>query len=205
MTMAVTRLPLLAEEACDDWVCKVLLLRHAWLRRHPLVPFFTLGKAAYLDKGGEAYDSRHSNLLLWRHFSALLTQVQTALSRHLNDAVELVQTQAALPGFHIYLPHPAFALPVASIHRDLQYRHAFPQAPTAPVLTFTLPLSTPEDSGLTVLDGAGTAFLPYRDGELVVHDGKSPHQAALACDGDCERITLQGHGIYLDRRWLLYW
>ncbi|BAE50705.1 hypothetical protein [Paramagnetospirillum magneticum] len=206
--MEVTRLPLLSDQACLDWSCRVLLLRRHWTRRHPVVPFFTLGRAAYLDRNKGSHDSQDANRLLRRHFGDLLEAARAGLARHLGQPTELVDTQAALPGFHIYQPHPAFGLPVASLHCDLQHRDAFPQYldPVPPLLTFTLPISLPPEAGLTVMEGEDARFLPYREGEMVIHDGQSPHRAVLACTGMCdERITLQGHGLFVDHRWLLYW
>jgi hypothetical protein len=77
------------------------------------------------------------------------------------------------------------------------------------MFSFTLPLSTPERSGLNLWrDGAAAAepdFHPYRSGQLVVHSGLATHQAVLRCDGYLERITLQGHGVRLGQQILLYW
>ncbi|WP_241014879.1 hypothetical protein [Burkholderia sp. Ac-20379] len=117
---------------------------------------------------------------------------------------------AALPGFHIYLPHPAFGKPVANVHRDLQFRDVFPGREPGPgdLISFTLSLSTPPGSGLNQWpdpDGA-PEFFAYRDGMLIVHDGLVTHQAVLACDGNAARITLQGHGLRrADGAFVLYW
>ncbi|RKP47014.1 hypothetical protein [Trinickia fusca] len=208
---------LLDEAGCEDWVLRVLLMRRHWRQRHALAPFFTLGLAAYLDcvatAKGRIYDDcalrRSSNALLDWQFAPLLQVVAAALSAHFSLPAELTDA-GARPGFHIYLPHPAFAMNVAKVHRDLQYRDVFPGRTTADddLFSFTLPLSTPSGSGLNLWtdDAAGPDFIPYRSGRLVVHSGLMRHQAVLDCDGDLERITLQGHGIRLPgQRLLLYW
>jgi len=203
-------LTVLGPADCEDWVLRVSLLRRHWRKRHPQAPFFTLGLAAYLDAGtpGADYHDRgkraDNNRLLRSHFAPLLQQVADALCRHLAERVEFADEEAALPGFHIYLPHPVFGQPVASVHRDLQHRAVFPDATDSDALfSFTLALSTPAGSGLKLWEPAG--FVPYRDGELLLHDGLSIHQAILACTNDVERITLQGHGIRRGPRILLYW
>ncbi|AJK49162.1 hypothetical protein [Burkholderia plantarii] len=199
-----------------DWIGHVMRMRAHWRQRHPLVPFFTLGLAAYLDcsaGGTDLYrdaDVRHaSNALLAGTFRPLLDTVADALAGCLG-APAVLADDAALPGFHIYLPHPAFGGPVAQIHRDLQFRDVYPAFEPEPgkLVSFTLSLSTPPGSGLNQWagDAERPEFFAYRDGALVVHDGLVTHQAVLACNGAIERITLQGHGVRRDDgAFVLYW
>lgn len=219
----VLRRRVLDEAGCEDWVLAVLLQERHWRRRHPEVPFHTLGLAAYLDAvvaAGQGYHRaelrERSNALLARHFRPLLERVAATLRAMLGMPARLAYSEAALPGFHIYLPHPALDGPVASVHRDLQYRQAFPAATPGPgdVLSFTLPLCNPPGSGLWVWPGADDPgagaeaahrFHPYRPGEIVVHDGLAPHQAVLCCGHGDPRISLQGHGLRVGGEFLLYW
>lgn len=222
-------LDLLEPAARKGWGLRVLQLREHWRPRHPVAPFFTLGLAAYLDHGPHgtglyADDAarRAANALLDAQFRPLLDTVAAALSATLGAPAVLAaeHERAALPGFHIYLPHPAFGKPVANVHRDLQFRDVFPAHAPLPggLISFTLSLSTPPGSGLRHWpdedndgddgdeDDRPPGFFPYRDGMLVVHDGLVTHQAVLACDGDVARITLQGHGLLReDGRFVLYW
>ncbi|QJP70473.1 hypothetical protein [Burkholderia glumae] len=198
------------------WIGQVMRMRAHWRQRHPLVPFYTLGLAAYLDcsAGGTGLyrdaGARHaSNALLAGTFRPLLDTVAAALAGCLGAPAVLAE-DAALPGFHIYLPHPAFGAPVAQVHRDLQFRDVYPGLDPGPgdLVSFTLSLSTPPGSGLNQWSGdAGRPeFLAYRDGALVVHDGLVTHQAVLACRGAIARITLQGHGVRReDGAFVLYW
>lgn len=214
--MPVPVFPLLDEAACDDWVLRVSLLARHWRQRHADVPFYSLGLAAYLDAGAASaspYWDRperdRSNRLLAAHFGALLQLVQDCLERHC-ALPALLAPEAAWPGFHIYLPHPAFAGPVASVHRDLQYRDVFAgrHFGAQDLLSFTLPLSVPAGSGLHLWrrEDAQPDFIAYRHGQMIVHDGLALHQAVLACgQGGLERITLQGHAVRLDGQLLLYW
>ncbi|MBU9425296.1 hypothetical protein [Burkholderia gladioli] len=215
-SLAPRHLALLDAPACEDWVMRVMLARRHWRQRHPLVPFYTLGLAAYLDSPGsgtglyrDALARRASNALLARQFQPLLDSVAAALAESL-AAPTMLAEDAALPGFHIYLPNPVFGEPVAKVHRDLQFQDVYPASRPAAgdLVSFTLSLSTPPGSGLNQwADEAGQPeFFPYRDGMLIVHDGLVTHQAVLACNGTVERITLQGHGIRRDDgRFVLYW
>lgn len=208
------RLTVLDVSACEDWVLHVCLLAGRWRRRHVDVPFYTLGQSAYLDAGpaGDYHDPRArqaNNGLLRDCFQPLLGSVADVLRTWSGIPMRLADDEAALPGFHIYLPHPAFAGPVAKRHRDLQYQQAFPgtQVAATDVFSFTLPLSNPPGGGLTLWPDGGDepVHLPYREGEMLVHGGLSDHRADLACAGDLERITLQGHGLRRDGHFLLYW
>lgn len=50
-------------------------------------------------------------------------------------------------------------------------------------------------------------MIPYRMGSMVVHNGHVLHQIAGVQQASVkdERITLQGHGIFADGAWRLYW
>ncbi|KYF55854.1 hypothetical protein BE08_05030 [Sorangium cellulosum] len=52
-----------------------------------------------------------------------------------------------------------------------------------------------------------SATIPYTVGALVVHRGHMLHQAAGIARAKVkdERITLQGHGVFADGAWRLYW
>ena len=218
--MQLEQFDVLAPEACAHWAQQVMALRRQWTARHARLPFYTLGLAAYLDAVSDgssrglppSYHStvlrQHNNQVLSQHFEALLDINRRALSQHLQRPARYVPTQAALPGFHIHLPHPAFAAEVASVHRDLQFMKVFPQQDFQPdqVITFTLPLSLPPGSGLQIWDDAGASVHPYQLGQMVVHDGLHQHQAVLhPTPSDVPRIMLQGHGVLLHDELLLYW
>lgn len=50
-------------------------------------------------------------------------------------------------------------------------------------------------------------FHNYKVGEIILHSGYTLHQIAPTTYiyPDDERITLQGHGLFCDGQWLLYW
>jgi len=206
--------------SCERWATRVLSLREHWTSRHPHYPFHTLGLAAYLDAVGQdrsatgppAYRSkslrRHYNELLKTHFADLLQAGQVALGQALGVPASYAEERAALPGFHIHLPHPAFSREVASIHRDLQFRTVFPDLQPSPeeVFTFTLPLSLPAGSGIHFWIDGQPHFHAYELGHMLVHNGLVTHQAVLHPQmQDVPRIMWQGHGIVSGDGLMLYW
>lgn len=213
----VAELAVLEPCECVAWQEQVLALRSQWTPRHPNLPFFTLGLAAYLDfprRGGSPATYRsaalrsHYNALLGRHFGGLLEACRAALSAHAGLPARFAPDRASLPGFHIHLPHPVFAGEVASVHRDLQFRNVFPdvRATREDVLTFTVPIALPPGSGINFWSGAEKRFQPYHLGRMLVHDGLTTHQAVLHPDNrDTPRIMLQGHGLRHADALVLYW
>jgi hypothetical protein len=209
---------MLDEAASQAWANLVLSMPSQWTQRHPSVPFFTLGMAAYLDaKSSPAMPSSiyaqrsvrdASNAILMAHFEPLYGLLCLAIGQYFGVNAHLIADQAALPGFHIHQPHPVFANEVASVHRDLQFQQVFPLESFEPheVFTFTLPLSIPPGAGLNLWIKGEKQFHPYRAGELVIHSGLQTHQAALCCSGTvAPRIALQGHGVLRKNTTALYW
>jgi hypothetical protein len=210
--------PMLDSQACQDWSQQVIEAQAHWTHRHPSVPFYTLGMAAYLDSAKAAapssatYQQRilrnHSNALLLARFTPLYQQLCHTFATLYGVQTHLIADQAAVPGFHIHLPHPVFANDVASIHRDLQFQQVFPHESLAPhqVLTFTLPISLPPGSGLNLWRNSDKSFHPYHTGQLVIHSGLQTHQAVLSCTGSVPpRIALQGHAVLREKSIELYW
>jgi hypothetical protein len=118
-------------------------------------------------------------------------------------------------------------------HRYVQWPER-PLADFAEVLSFTLPLRLPHaGGGLNTWDisyedylsvsAAGHAagdirelpryaripmvYFPYTVGSLVLQRGRQLHQIAPVerVEPTDQRITLQGHGVRCNDRWLLYW
>jgi hypothetical protein len=219
MIETVKRIQVLSSQECENALLQVLLLKSWWIKRHQQVPFYTLGLAAYLDdQYGSSYQRAYTspelvkyNQLLLRYFLSVYQKVITHLAELFDAPAFLNEQNLALPGFHIYEAHTAFAKPVAKVHRDLQFCHLFAEreslAPSR-VFSFTLPIALPEVSGLNFYnnDGELDGFEPYHTGEMVVHSGLKPHQAVLNSVAWCEpRITLQGHGLRRDDSWIVYW
>jgi len=230
----IARLQLLSRDECREVRAAIVGLRSHWQSRSPEFPFFTLGAASYLDAPEERLrylvKARELNPLLSQHFGWLYRRLAEALSDHFRARVAFPD-ELALPGYHIYLSHPVFERPIASIHCDTQYRlHEWAGATPddfRAAMSFTLSIALPKcGAGLrvwpihydeiagetldTVLRRAGNSppdYFPYEPGQLFLHSGHRVHQAAPArglIDGD-ERITLQGHALSCQGNWMLYW
>jgi len=122
----------------------------------------------------------------------------------------------------------------ASCHFDLQYRHIpwprwYFKADTSKTLSFTLPIRLPKGGAALALWDSITLesfrrhhqfseiravahatparTVSYDVGRIFIHTGHELHQIAgidaqSALD---ERITLQGHAIWADGSWRIYW
>ncbi|MGH1394633.1 MAG: ATP-grasp domain-containing protein [Trichormus sp.] len=178
--------------------------------------------------------AKQYNYLLQQHFGWLYELVKTSLEKQLQAPVNY-HPDFALPGFHIWEIPAIFTKSTASVHFDLQYQNLNWQEQEnidfQRTISFTLPIKLPHlGGGLNVWDltydeyinGRDPNYLgdvevmkrfrnktvhPYNVGKIVIHGGHSLHQIAAIAQlypGD-ERITLQGHGIYHNGQWLLYW
>lgn len=214
---------------CARAVADVLALRHLWIQRVNVAPFFTLGAASYLDADPNPEPYRELlkgyNPLLRLQFGWLLDRVSRAISESMGLETQWLES-AALPGFHIYLADEIFFKSVAEIHFDRQYELVDWSSVSNPdfstPLSFTMPIDLPKTGGglntwpveedeLRRMQAAGVdppmTFQPYALGELVMHSGNLLHQASLGrvMAEDERRITLQGHGVRSGNRMYLYW
>ncbi|WP_232436940.1 hypothetical protein [Burkholderia ubonensis] len=233
---------------------RVLDLEAFWLPRHPSLPFHTLGATNYYDitaNPARPYErlAQQYNPLLRACFAELYDALAVALGERLQAPVTWL-AGAALPGFHVFGAHPAFAashehdvlhgdwfarrdgagFPGNPIHVDTAHL-ALGLAPEPDgagrrTVSFTLPLRVPRDgagmkrwplrqddlAGLTPasrlarLQCTPARHVAYRPGMLFLHTGDCFHQARgfPTRQGDY-RITLQGHGAWLDHAWRLFW
>lgn len=235
MTIAVDDIEMLTLEECEQVQAEVLKLRQWWIPRNPPLPFYTLGAASYIDaaaRGSAHYRmlAGSNNPILASTFAWLQQRLCEAMGKALGEPFDFTPG-LALPGFHIFLAHPAFAEEdVASAHWDLQFRQIdwLPEDEpdfTAP-LSFTLPVSLPQSgAGLNIWEvsheEAGMLstqdrerrrqqlhcqYHPYEIGRMVLHSGLYLHQIAPmgVLPGE-NRITYQGHALRFAGRWRLYW
>ncbi|MBF6047968.1 hypothetical protein GO001_22560 [Streptomyces sp. NRRL B-1677] len=173
-----------------------------------------------------------SRPVLWESFGGLYTRLADLLGEHLGAPVRYPE-DLALPGFHVWLAAAVFTKPKAPVHFDMQYK-AFtwpPGTDLSRLLSFTLPIRLPAaGGGLNVWDATYEEFrharekgwveaaadlkrfhtmqyVPYEAGQMVIHSGHTLHQVAPSAGvaPDDERLTLQGHGVWRDGTWLLYW
>jgi hypothetical protein len=237
MKHEVRTLDVLSAEECAGVVDTVHRCRDAWAPMNARLPMYTLGAASYIE-GGKGREARYLekaravNPLLQEHFGWLYQRLATVLGDALGGPVLYDADHLALPGFHVFLAHPAFTRPIASLHFDLQFEHvdwsARPDLDFSRQLSMTLALCLPASGGgLRLWDVAYAEFqemppaeqrrvrsgalestlVAYAAGSMVVHSGLQLHQIAPVREmsPDDQRITLQAHTVPTDEGWLLYW
>lgn len=226
----LTPIPMLNEAEVNQVLDKISELRTFWCKRHD--NFFTLGTALYMDKQDPAsklYESsiQSNNFLLKLHFASLYDRLIETLKKELQQEVQF-EPSLALPGFHIFLASPEFVERGGSIHFDLQFKKItwsqYQEVNDSHPLSFTLALSLPRlggglyywDKMFNLLDPfpiEETAkklpkhYVPYETGKIVLHEGLLLHQIAPAKEyfEEDKRITLQGHALFCDGCWRVYW
>jgi hypothetical protein len=229
----ISKIKLLTKTECTEIVSEVHNLKEFWIHRHPVLPFYTLGRASYIDACEDKckyYDeAKFNNTILQNNFQWLYSKLLDCLIKELNSSV-CYAANAALPGFHIFLAHRQFEQPMASIHRDLQYKlldWPFEHSDTCPSISFTLAIEIPENGGgLNIWDlhheeidhlsqievsklilSREKKFYEYEVGSFILHSGHQVHQIAPGrnLQPTDQRITLQGHGLMSQGTWYFYW
>ena len=189
------------------------------------VAMSTYGTASYLDGADLALyraKAAKTNPIMQKHFSDLLNHVLRYFRARTTSNVEY-HKPSALPGFHVFDCNNIFAMPVASVHKDMQFLRIGMDDISPETLSFTLALEVPEGgAGLYVFENAEANVLvprpvvynmadkkliQYHAGWMVTHSGKTYHMIAPSKRGTGKRITLQGHGVYQSSTdtWWLYW
>ena len=229
-TVPLSQHDLLEADECAAIARQVVDLRPHWLRRSQ-GSFYSLGTAAYLDAPArhQAYleSARRTNPVLLETFADLEDRVARFLAELLAERVA-IDTQRAVPGFHIFLldgSDRGHDEPARRAHFDLQWRDAYPGPEPTGTLSFTLPIETPSGGASmavwnmhyhdALLGAHATEHalshpprrIDYTPGRIVIHDGLILH--AIGAAGQTRprgrRITLQGHAVRLDQGWRLYW
>jgi len=225
----------LSDSECNRLQTAIHDVKHEWLNRSGgQHPFFTLGAAIYLDSkdDNEHYEAlaKQKNRFLHQHFSDLYCKLKAILEEELKAPVAY-EERLALPGFHIFLFDKLFEQPLANIHFDDQFAQvdwsAYQEIDINHPISFTASISLPENGGglnwwdlrpkdlsglseekrIAKIQEAEQHYFAYKKGQLLLHDGLILHQIAPANKmvyGD-ERITLQGHGVFVDGIWRIYW
>jgi hypothetical protein len=234
-SLTINDVELLTAAECLAIRSVVCNLRDVWIQRHPSLPFYTLGIASYLDASQNNQEdyynkSRQYNPVLQKHFGWLYDRLANALSKQLDGAVSYAEN-LALPGFHIFQAHQEFEQPIAAIHTDVNHQlFTWPSNQEIDFdrsLSFTLAIALPEFGGglnlwdlsheeiierpptevKGLIESRTKSFHPYKLGSMVLHSGNIVHQIAPGknLQTDDERITLQGHSLYSQGSWQLYW
>jgi hypothetical protein len=230
----VSQIDCLSTDECLQIQRTLHTLKDDWEARMGDLPFYTLGAASYMDAGekGEFFykmKAKRFNPLLKKHFSPLYEKVAAVLEKETGKPV-IYEENYGYPGFHIFLYSELFQYAIASVHFDLQFQHLtwrYKNIDRLHPLSLTLPISLPINGGgmfcwdihreevkelsKTALDERAQneepVLIEYNIGQIVVHEGLMLHQIAPAEEmtQNDERITLQGHGLYCDGAWRLYW
>jgi hypothetical protein len=213
----VSRIGLIDDAACRVQLALLEAERACWIRRG--ADFHTLGAATYLDVCSGSDPLRYAsnraacNPVLERCFGPLLEMVRVTLEG-VHGAACRFHHALALPGFHIFLGRSLDRVMRDNLHLDLQHSHLDQgYAVDSPSFTFTLPLELPRAGGGIEIcraapgDKRGTvAAYEYRCGELFLHSGRALHRRVhRTATPACRRITLQGHGVWDDEHWVIYW
>jgi hypothetical protein len=170
------------------------------------------------------------NPLLREHFGRVHERLADSLAAHLGAPCRYT-TRCALPGFHIFSAAPEWSAQAAHVpHFDRQFAgldwRASGEIDFHRSISFTLAVKLPvEGGGLKTweVDYYALMAMPieqrkdfiraqprtlhtYRVGGWVCHSGNALHQIApWQCHPGDQRITLQGHGLFYDGAWNLYW
>jgi hypothetical protein len=175
-----------------------------------------------------------TNPLIRENFGWLLAKVMRALSIHL-QAVVKVADELALPGFHIFEGYavPMGETSIHFDLQYLNLPGPLPaKGDRSSPISFTLPIHLPQGgAGLNtwpctyddVMEHWRSAteikplhqmaaerertFHPYTPGIMALHSGLLMHQIAPIAKvvPEDQRITLQGHGMFVDDAWTIYW
>jgi len=229
-------IPILFADECERVRTAVFALEDHWISRAPGLPFHTLGTASYLDASNgraAAYLSlaAETNPLLRESFAWLYERLVFRLGEVLGGEY-VYDARLAMPGFHVFRGHPQFAKPMASIHFDLQYQeldwseYSNPRPDSQLSLTLTIKLphkgaglrvweidfretGMDKDKMKALLEGnRKAAYVPYAEGNLVIHSGHQLHQIAPMKEPREQdlRLTLQAHAMPIDDgKHVLYW
>ncbi len=195
------------------------------------IPFYTMGTASHIDakeKGEFFYKMKAKKLnpLLEKSFSDLYKKVILTLEKEIRDPFLLEETYA-LPGFHIVNTESLKSSPA---HFDLQFQNLkwkYQNVNEKRALSITLPITLPENGeGMFYWDihysnvkhlskeqiekkseQEEPVYLNYSTGQILVYDSMLLHQAApcelISQKDQC--IMLQGHALYCDGAWRMYW
>ena len=175
-----------------------------------------------------------TNPVLREHFHWLYARLMNELSAHLQATVRTAE-ELALPGFHVWqgltVPTSSVSIHFDLQYMSIPWSDVGRSDRNRP-LSFTLPIALPRGGGglntwdLTYEEQTANfratrkyrpveemaklrtrTFHPYTLGVLALHSGHRLHQIAAVDRAypDDERITLQGHGLFCDGAWTIYW
>jgi hypothetical protein len=226
----INRIPILNDYQCDEIVKKLYSLQTFWIPRYKshMVRFSTLGFASYLDENQHVDDIRIRNQIILENFSDVLDLVKDSLLPILGSFE--FDEHTPIPGFHIFESfEDGIDARDTKIHVDIPYQKyqftkKFTNIDYDNPVNFTLTLELPTDGGGinmwdvvedpthfqlnydSIVENLKTPeYFAYNKGELSYFFGYPIHQIAKKSTirGD-RRITIQGHGLKCDNKWIIY-
>ena len=192
----------------DKIADKIMQLKPLWVKRPSEFIFYTLGPCAYLDGTKPEYkrDLKLINPILKEEFGDLYKKISEYLKQILGEEVTL-NDDLAHPSFHIIFSNEYAVYNGGNWHIDTpQVTAGYPDHKQ---ITFTVAIKLPfGGGGIDYTEDQRTAqYLPYKEKEIIVHDGLTMHRIAPMqkhIPGDV-RITMQGHVIRINGKLNMFW
>jgi len=191
--------------------------------------FWTIGMSTYKDgyKDLDAAQVKDNNLMMWAAFGDLL-RFQLEWFEDLLKAEVDYFPNLPLPGFHVFKYCKEFEQPLARPHVDVPFNKYDwgKRVGYDGIFTWVVPVEVPEGAGMFVWDldamdmhkmGAEVVvaqaratdpalFVEHKVDRMCLHSGKWVHMIKpFEKETDSMRITLQGHAVFIDGVWRLYW
>lgn len=191
----------------DKVVDNVFKLKDMWVSRSDDIPFYTLGRSAYLDGKTPNYTKTQKgmNKVLYDNFKELYNCVLHELENKLNEKIYLPK-DLCYPGFHIFMSDKSLLSIAGNWHED--YPHKTLDIGDENTSTFTVPIMIPKSgAGIDYVIDKKEYHLPYKEKEMIWHDGKTLHRIAGLKEyvPDEFRITMQGHLVRRNNRMEIFW
>jgi hypothetical protein len=188
---------------------KLLELRSEWVSRSDDFPFFTLGPSSYFEgiTGGYEKEAKRVNPILVKNFRTLYTIVSQFLKKRLGESIYIEADKLSVPGFHIFPSSEIFLTHSGPWHVDIP--HETLKLGKKDTSTFVLPIKLPTGGGgMDLIDPHGNEYFEgYNEGEIIHHDGKTPHRIAgyKKFVPDEYRVTVQGHLVRRKGKMTMFW
>ena len=191
----------------DTIIKNIFDLKPLWVPRSDEYPFYTLGRNAYLDGKTDSYKQYpiFENPLFYNNFEDLYEAVIDVLKKELCEEVKLAW-DLSYPGFHIFKSDKKLLDISGHWHHDSP--HTILEIDDIDTSTFTVPIMLPKSGGgIDYLINEKEHYLPYREKQLLWHNGKTVHRIAKfkECEPDEYRITLQGHLVRRNGQMEVFW
>jgi len=191
----------------DKVVDNVFKLKDMWVSRSDDIPFYTLGRSAYLDGKTPEYKKAQKNInkLLYNNFEELYNCVLHELEDKLNEKIYLPK-DLCYPGFHIFMSDKSLLTIAGNWHED--YPHKTLGIGEENTSTFTVPILLPESGGgIDCMINSMPIHVGYKENEMLWHDGTTLHRIAGLKEYKPNeyRITLQGHLVKRNNRMEVFW